>query len=123
MELYDPDDNESERECTYLNGEKDQKFGRALDTLEENPLPWRVRFAFNTSGKWAETEFDSTELLSVFRGLVKDNPKIDPIEIIGKVTFMYKGMEFRVRCGEKVIPLKKVKVDMWRLRSAKDDAK
>lgn len=123
VELYDPEDNETERECTYLNGERDIKFGVALDSFEERPLPWRVDFSFNTSNKWAETEFDSTELLSVFREMIKDNPKNEPIEIIGKVTFKYKGMEFRVRCGEKVVPLEHVKVDMWRLLRKRDEDK
>jgi hypothetical protein len=121
VELYDEDDHETERECVYLNGEKDQKFDSTLYAFDEKPLPWRVRFAFGTSGKWAETEFDSTELLSTFREMTKDNPTEDPIEIIGKVAFMYKGMEFRVRCGEKVILLEKVKVQIWKLRSAKED--
>ena len=121
VELYDSDDNETERECTYFNGERDIKFGAALDSVDEKPLPWRVDFSFNTSNKWAETEFDSTELLSVFRQMTKDNPKNDPIEIIGKVTSMYKGMEFRVRCGEKVVSLEHVKVDMWRLLRKRDE--
>jgi hypothetical protein len=121
VELYDHEDNETRRSCIYLNGEEDQKFDSTLYAFEEKPLPWRVRFAFNTSNKWAETEFDSTELLSVFREMTKDNPKNDPIEIIGKVTFMYKGIEFRVRCGEKVVPLEHVKVEMWRLLRKRDE--
>jgi hypothetical protein len=121
VELYDSDDNETERECTYLNGECDITFGAALASVEERPLPRRADFSFNTSNKWAETEFDSTELRSVFREMTKDNPKNDPIEIIGKVTFRYQGMEFRVRCGEKVVPLEHVKVDMWRLLRKRDE--
>jgi hypothetical protein len=121
VELYDHEDNETRRSCVYLNGEEDQKFDTTLYAFEEKPLPWRVRFAFNTSKKWAETEFDSTELRSVFREMTKDNAKNDPIEIIGKVTLMYKGMEFRVRCGDKVVPLEHVKVDMWRLLRKRDE--
>jgi hypothetical protein len=106
-------DKESTRDCTYVNGEREQIYGAGLDSVTYRPLPLESDFIFVISRKRATAAFDSAELRLAFKEMLKDNPGDKPIEIVGKIEFMYEGVGFSVRCGDKSIPLEKVKVGMW----------
>lgn len=106
-------DKESTRDCTYVNGEREQIYGPGLDSITSRPLPLESDFIFVISRKRATAAFDSAELRLAFKEMLKDNPGNKPIEIVGKVEFMYEGIGFNVQCGDKSIALEKVKVGMW----------
>ena len=114
-------DKESLRDCTYINGEREQVYGPDLDSVTSRPLPFESDFIFEISRKRATAAFDSAELRLAFNEVLKDNQDNKPIEIVGKVEFMYEGIEFSVQCGDKSIPLKKVNVGMWEMGYTKKE--
>ena len=114
-------DKESTRDCTYINGERELIFGLGLDSVTTRPLPLESDFVFVISRKRATAEFDSTELRLAFKEVMKENPNNNPIEIVGKIAFMYEGVDFSVQCGTRKIPLEKVKVGMWGIATTKKE--
>ncbi len=104
------EDKEGERPIRYQNGEQEVVPVKELATFAPKPLPWRPDFYF--AQKWGETEFDGEELVSVFKQISKGDTSL-PIEIIGKVGFMYKTIDFTVKAGKIEVPLKKVEVHLW----------
>jgi hypothetical protein len=74
------------------------------------PIPWRSNFTYKDYS--SSVEFDISEIMTAFKTLNKKHPK-EPIDVVVKVTFMYKGLKFIVKCGSDEIPLEKVKVNMY----------
>lgn len=98
----------------YVNGEFamfDTKT-KMLLTKEflPKPLPWRTDFSYVEHS--SSIEFDKTEIMQAFKTIAKKHPN-EPIEIVIRVGFEYRGLTFEVKCGEDSIPLEKVKVTMY----------
>ncbi len=110
IQFYKEDKEDDDRHITYLNGEEERLHGTELTSILSRPLPWRANLYF--SEKWAEAEFDDTEIMGAFKELLKGD-KNAPLEIVGKVGFMYNDMEFWVQSKDKKVPLKQVKVKLW----------
>ena len=104
------DDTEIKQHRIYLNGEEETLSGDELTQFRSKPLPWRSDLKFTQ--KWAETEFNDEELIAVFHTLTSKN-KEEPVEIVGKVGFMYNDITFSVKTKVREIALKNVKVHMW----------
>jgi hypothetical protein len=109
VQFYKPDV-EEQRHCVYLNGEEEMLKGKNLTAYGRKALPYQVDFYFKE--KWAETEFDDTEVMNAFKELTKNNNN-GQIEIVAKVAFQYTTMTFVAKAGNKEIALHKVKVGLY----------
>ncbi len=109
--FYKPDE-DVRQYATYLNGEAaifyKEELQKKQPTLQ--PVPNDARLIFST--KNAEVFFDEKETMVAFEELTKDNPE-EPLEIVGKVGFMYKDMTFTIKSKNKEIPLKKATVKLY----------
>jgi len=83
--------------------------GKDLTAYGNKALPYQVDFYFKE--KWAETEFDNTEIMNAFKKLTKNNNN-GPIEIVAKVASPYSTMSFVAKAVDKEIALHKIKVDL-----------
>ncbi|KIA85469.1 hypothetical protein OA86_14560 [Kaistella jeonii] len=98
---------EKDLEVKYINGEEnDIKLGAELKFMNR-ALPKEASFYYKTN--WNEATFDEDEIVSAFEKVTKNNPEAEVI-IVAKVQFMYKGIDFTVKCDGKEVPLQKVKI-------------
>ena len=109
--FYKPDFDERQY-ATYLNGEADIFYREELEKKQPTlqPVPHDATLVFSV--KNAEAFFDEKETMAAFEELTKNNPQ-EPLEIVGKVGFMYKDMTFTVKSKDKEIPLRKVRVKLY----------
>jgi hypothetical protein len=101
----------------FLNGEYTTLYKQEIEqkVFKNQALPYRSDITFNIY--WCENEFDEEEIMAAFEKISKSHPDKN-IEIEVRPTFMYKTVEFTVKCEDEEIPLKKVEVQMWK-RSVK----
>jgi len=106
------DDKDEQQYYTYYNGESIALFAEVIKKQEFllQALPYNINLNFTK--KWAETYFDDKELMAAFKELTATNPN-EPLEIVGKIGFMYNDMSFWVEAKGRRIPLNKVKVMLW----------
>lgn len=97
----------------FLNGEYSTMYEEELakKAFKNQALPYRADLVFNEY--WCENEFDDEEIMAAFEKISKNHPDKN-IEIEVRPTFMYKTVAFTVKCEGEEIPLKKVKVKMWK---------
>ena len=96
----------------YFNGECAVFFKDAVVKNNYNlqAVPYRSDFTYKDYS--SSVEFNEKEIFAAFKALTQKHIN-KPIEIIVKVTFMYKGLSFIVKCENDEIPLKNVKVKMY----------
>ncbi len=99
----------------FINGEfiindSEQKM-QTTRAFTLKPLPWRTDFNYE-NGYSSSVEFNKPELMAAFQTMSKKYPN-EPLEIIVKIGFEYRGLTFAVKCGEESIPLEKTKVKMY----------
>ncbi|MFZ0597169.1 MAG: DUF2931 family protein [Flavobacterium sp.] len=106
-------DKNTYQNINFLNGEHIKVYEEELakKAFKNQPLPYRSHIYFETY--WCENEFDDNEIMATFEKISKNHPDKN-IEIEARPTFMYKIVEFTVKCEEEEIPLKNVKVKMWK---------
>ncbi len=94
---------------SYLNGEMSIRYAEELVRKEIflQTVPGDARLIFGARN--AEVFFDGAEIMAACRQLAGPDRQT-PLEIIGKVAFMYKDISFAVKNAEKEVPLEKVKV-------------
>jgi len=109
--FYKADKENSDREIEYVNGEKEIIKIQDLNSFQNKALPSYCRFWFSLYN--AEAEFDGEEILNVFKKISKNHPDKN-IEIEANVAFMYKTVQFTVKCEGEEIPLQNVTVRMWK---------
>ena len=109
--FYKPDFDQRQY-IRYLNGESNVFFKDALakKLVSLQAVPYSGGLVFSV--KNADAYFDEKETMAAFEELTKDNPQ-EPLEIVGKVGFMYKDMTFSVKSKDKEIPLRKVRVKLY----------
>ena len=95
----------------YINGEEEiiEKIGDE-QKIRNKALPKIINIYLPNN--WCEATFDEAEIVDAFKKVTQDNPQAEVI-IVAKVQFMYKGIDFTVKCGTNELVLKKVKQDMW----------
>ena len=103
-------DHDGGGELTYINGEATKRLATDVNTFFLNAPPLKANFYFDQ--KWAEAFFDEQEIMSAFQELTKDN-RDQPIEIVGKVTFMYEDVIFSIKSKDKEISLPKTRVKLY----------
>ena len=111
LHFYKSDKETLVRYTKYVNGEEEKEKVEETVLDKSKALPSYVRFYFNQFN--AETEFDGEEILDAFKKISKNHPD-KKIEIEARVTFMYKTVEFTVKCEGEEIPLEKTVVKMWK---------
>ncbi|WP_433813101.1 DUF2931 family protein [Flavobacterium johnsoniae] len=101
---------------SFFNGEYITIYKDELDkkAFKNQALPYRAEITFNVY--WCENEFDEKEIFDAFKKLTTDHPDKN-IEIEVRPDFMYKSVNFTVKCEEEEIPLKKTKVKMWKRKA------
>ena len=104
------EDQDSGGEITYLNGEGTIRLAKDVNTYVLNAPPLKANFYFNQ--KWAEAFFEDAEIRNAFEQITQDN-KQQPVEVIGKVDFIYKDIAFKLKSGNKEIPLPKTRVKLY----------
>lgn len=109
--FYKTDKESLDRESEYVNGEKEIIKVEDLGSYQNKALPSYCRFWFSLYN--AEAEFDGEEILNAFKKISKNHPDAT-IEIEARVAFMYKTVDFTVKCEGEEIPLKKIVVRMWK---------
>jgi hypothetical protein len=109
----DSDEFIDKQSTDFVNGEGNYYQKNNINIAKEyqlQPAPWRSSFTYKDYN--ADAEFDISEIMTAFKTLNKKHPK-EPIDVVVKVAFMYKGLTFIVKCGSDEIPLEKVKVTMY----------
>ncbi|MFH7015477.1 DUF2931 family protein [Flavobacterium sp. FlaQc-47] len=107
------DDKNIFQNINFFNGEYITLYEDELKNkaFKNQALPYRADITFNTY--WCENEFDEKEIFDAFKTMDKKHPDAD-IEIEVRPDFMYKSVQFTVKCKEDEILLKKTKVQMWK---------
>ena len=91
----------------YINGEANVfKTGDELKFFNHT-LPKVARFHYPE--KWNIATFDENEIVAAFEKVTQNNPEAEVV-VTAKVQFMYKGVQFIVKCGDQEVPLEKVVV-------------
>jgi hypothetical protein len=111
LHFYKSDKESSDRYIKYLNGEEEIIKIEETSIEKTKALPAYARLYFSQFN--AEVEFDGEEILDAFKKISKNHPNAT-IEIEARVAFMYKTVEFTVKCEGEEIPLEKVSVKMWK---------
>ena len=111
LHFYKSDKESSDRYIKYLNGEEEIIKIEETGVEKTKALPAYTRLYFSQFN--AEVEFDGEEVLNAFKKISKNHPDAT-IEIEARVAFMYKTVEFTVKCEGEEIPLEKVSVKMWK---------
>lgn len=109
--FYKADKENSDREIEYVNGEKEIIKIQDLNSFQNKALPSYCRFWFSLYN--AEAEFDGEEILNAFQKISKNHPDKN-IEIEANVAFMYKTVQFTIKCEGEEILLHNVTVRMWK---------
>jgi hypothetical protein len=111
--FYKQDENTFQN-IDFLNGEYTTLYKQEIEqkVFKNQALPYRSDITFNIY--WCENEFDEEEIIAAFEKISKSHPDKN-IEIEVRPTFMYKTVEFTVKCEDEEIPLKKTKVQMWKI--------
>lgn len=112
LDAYDAKDYFKEIFRINYNGESEYlKNKEEAAQYKDDAIPYNVTFSFFQNN--AEVIFDDTEMLKVFSVLKKEFPN-EPIDVIVQPEFRYKEFNFFVKCKDKKIELKKVKlVKAW----------
>ncbi|SHG36812.1 Protein of unknown function [Flavobacterium johnsoniae] len=111
LQFHKTDKESNDRESEYVNGEKEIVKIEDLNSYQTKALPSYCRFWFSQYN--AEAEFDGGEILNAFKKISKNHPDKN-IDIEAKVAFMYKTVDFIVKCEGEEIPLQNVVVRMWK---------
>ncbi|MGN7812414.1 DUF2931 family protein [Flavobacterium sp. 22076] len=111
LQFHKTDKESNDRESEYVNGEKEIVKIEDLNSYQTKALPSYCRFWFSQYN--AEAEFDGEEILNAFKKISKNHPDKN-IDIEAKVAFMYKTVDFIVKCEGEEIPLQNVVVRMWK---------
>jgi hypothetical protein len=111
LQFHKTDKESNDRESEYVNGEKEIVKIEDLNSYQIKALPSYCRFWFSQYN--AEAEFDGEEILNAFKKISKNHPDKN-IDIEAKVAFMYKTVDFIVKCEGEEIPLQNVVVRMWK---------
>ncbi|MGN7812415.1 DUF2931 family protein [Flavobacterium sp. 22076] len=111
LQFHKTDKESNDRESEYVNGEKEIVKIEDLNSYQTKALPSYCRFWFSQYN--AEAEFDGEEIVKAFKKISKNHPDKN-IDIEAKVAFMYKTVDFIVKCEREEIPLHNVVVRMWK---------
>lgn len=97
----------------YINGEEDNIYQEVIDKNMFNytALPLTASFYFKVYN--CEAKFEEDEIVAAFKKMKKNHPDKN-IEIEVRPAFMYKTVQFTVKCEGEEIPLEKTVIKMYK---------
>ncbi|RZJ48171.1 MAG: DUF2931 family protein [Flavobacterium sp.] len=112
-EFYKKDDKDKFQNITFFNGEfivlYEEELGKKEFSLRAVPI--RAEFVFRKYN--SGVEFNEKEIFDAFKKLSTNHPDA-AIEIEVRPAFMYKTLQFTVKCEGEEIPLEKTEVNMYK---------
>ncbi|RZJ46517.1 MAG: DUF2931 family protein [Flavobacterium sp.] len=112
-EFYNKNDKNVYQNIRFFNGEHIFFYKEDLDkeSYLMQPLPNSVRFFFKDYN--SQVYFNEKEIFDAFKKLSTNHPDA-AIEIEVRPAFMYKTLQFTVKCEGEEIPLEKTEVNMYK---------
>ena len=109
VQFYKEDDKIKDAlDIEYINGEENSINLNELQKFINHTLPKIAHIHYLKN--WNVATFDEAEIVAAFKKVTQNNLEAE-VTIVAKVQFMYKGVIFIVKCGDKEVLLEKVVVE------------